>query len=132
MTLTFASAELVAMGILTPLGVDVFQSLPNTLTPPCIRVKRVPGEPRSMFDDPAHVEVLTFGETFETAQALAEQVADTIRFAYAKPAALPGGGSICVDHTAAILPPTEIPWWGNTNVRVFQATYVIVTRAQPA
>lgn len=133
MTRTFVVAELVMMGILEAGGIDpdiVVESTSSSLTPPLVRVRRVPGEPRTMFDDPAHIEVLTFGATFQAAQALTEQVANIVRFAYAKAAPLPGGLSVCVDATDVVLPPVEVPW-PNPDVRVFQATYRVVTRAQP-
>lgn len=126
----FVSAELVVMGILADIGAPVVQSTSMSLSPPLVRVRRVPGEPRTHFDDPAHVEVMTFGATFEAAQSLAEACWQAIEFAYAKAAPLPSG-SITVDATDTILPPTEVPW-PNPEVRVFQATYRVVTRALPA
>lgn len=131
-TLRFVAAELVAMGILTGILPDeqIVQSTSASLTPPLIRLRRVPGEPRTMFDDPAHVEVMTFGATFEEAQALAEQCWARFEFSRATAAPLPGGRSITVDHSATILPPFEVPW-PDPDVRVFQATYLIVTRALP-
>lgn len=132
MTATFVSAELVAMGILD--GVlppeSIVQSTSASLTPPLVRVRRIPGEPRTMFDDPAHVEIMTFGRTFEEAQQLAEQCWSRMEFARATAAPLPEGRSITVDHSATILPPFEVPW-PDPDVRVFQATYLIVTRALP-
>lgn len=134
--LRFAGAELVMMGILADVTyngaqANVVQSTSSSLAPGTVRVRRVPGEPRTMFDDPAHVEVLAFGSTFESAALLAETCWTAIEFAYAKAAPLPGGKSVTVDHTATILPPAEVPW-PNPDVRVFQATYLVVTRALPA
>lgn len=133
--LQFVPAELVVMGILTDITyggapANVVQSTSFALSPGTVRVRRVPGEPRTRFDDPAHVEVMAFGATFETAQALAEACWEAIEFAYATAAPLPGGRSVTVDHTATILPPAEVPW-PNPDVRVFQATYLVVTRAIP-
>jgi hypothetical protein len=126
----FAAAELVMIGILANVGANVVASTSTSLTPPLVRVRRVPGEPRTMFSDPAHVEVLVFGRTFEEAQALAETCQVTIEFGFAKAAPLPAGKSVTVDHTATILPPFEVPWL-DPDVRVFQATYLVVTRAIP-
>jgi hypothetical protein len=131
-TSTFVSAELVAMGILDGLlpADRIVASTSAVLTPPLVRVRRVPGEARTMFDDPAHVEVMTFGATFEAAQELAEQCWSRIEFARATAAPLPDGRSITVDYTTTILPPFDVPW-PDPDVRVFQATYLIVTRALP-
>jgi hypothetical protein len=84
-----------------------------------------------MFNDLAHVEVLTFGFTYTEAQELAEVCANAFRWAHTQAAPLPGGASISVDYTEALLPPVMLPW-PNSEVRVFQATYLVVTRAQSA
>jgi hypothetical protein len=133
--LQFVPAELVVMGILTDITyngapANVVQSTSISLSPGTVRVRRVPGEPRTRFDDPAHVEVMAFGATFEDAQALAEACWETIEFAYATAAPLPGGRSVTVDYTETKLSPTLVPW-PNPDVRVFQATYLVVTRAIP-
>ncbi len=131
--LRFVSAELVAMAILAPLNVPIVHSTSDLLTPPLVRVRRVPGEPRTHFDDPAHIEYLCFGATFDAARVLAERCWDAFEFAYAHGfpvGAAPSTTWVTVDATATVLPPAEVPW-ANPDVRVFQGTHQIVTRGVP-
>lgn len=138
----FIAAELVAMGILDGLtlgniAVEVVQSTSLNLTPPLVRVRRVPGEPRTHFDDPAHVEYNAFGATFGQASALAEECWRRFEFAFATGVPVldtdgaPDGRTIVIDHTATVLAPAEVPY-PNPDVRLFQGVHLIVTRAIPA
>jgi len=128
----FANAEFLMMGILANIGTPVVQSTSLSLTPPLVRVRRVPGEPSTMFDDHAHVEVMTFHALFQGAHDLAMLCQSTIIYAYAT--GVPSGinnRNVTIDATETILPPTEVPW-PNPDVRVFMGTYRISTRALPA
>lgn len=129
--LRFASAELVGMAILADVGAPVVTSTSASLTPPLVRIRRVPGEPRTHFDDPAHLEYMVFGSAFLAAQRLAEAVWQRLEFSWAKGYQLEDGLWVTVDHSASILAPTEVPW-PSPDVRVFQGTHLIVTRAIPA
>lgn len=136
--LRFATIELVAMAVLADIATvpttrtwpadPVVQSTSVSLEPPLVRVRRVPGEPRTHFDDPAHLEYMCFGATFEEAQAIAEWCWRRFEFAYAQGYLLDDGAWVTVDRTESILPPVEVPW-PKPDTRVFQGTHLIVTRA---
>lgn len=133
----FVSAEMLGMAILAgvprPAGgvVNVVQSTSMALSPGTVRLRRVPSEAGSRFEDHAHLEYMVFEADFLAAQTVADRCRQALEFSRAQGFALDDGTWITVDHSEAVLPPAEVPW-PNPDVRVFQGTHLIVTRAASA
>jgi hypothetical protein len=137
--LRFPAAEEIGMALLEGTEITIGGQLvvvhatittTTTLVPPHYRVRRIPGTARTLFDDAAHLEVLSLGADWDTCHLLAEAASARFAFAYATAVELPDGTSVTIDHTASILPPFEIPW-ANPDVRAFQATYQVTVRGVP-